>query len=495
MAATHRFIVLIALATALAGCATRNYHLGGIDIEHGAAVRPRSDEALARRTTAAVGIVTTDVGRGMGFLVDPRGFILTNRHVIEDADHIETITFPSQNPPRSYSSVHIEYIDPVRDLALLRIDADGPTPFLPLAAHGSAPMRSYVDDGARVLLVGREDLDDDSQADRGPAASRLRLSVHQGKVNQLDARNDAVGPGPYLGLTAPVKQGQSGGPVVDRFGRVVGVVTWTWKHRDGGFAIPVGDVVQMLHRRPQFESAQAHADQAQARAIDYLNGLGSSQLRTARRLTSPSYARQIRSDTVGLLLDAHSSAMLVEYSARLDELLARADTREGPDLFSAFRTIVQATGSEEFMDASGLSRDLTPPQVATFFFEFGQAYLAARHFGDRDQESATLVALRRLHSLDAARSFALANVVERVESSELSVEKTKVTPGLYAPRAVVTIRMRTAEPGQPRQTRRLALQMRFEWGDWYVAEVQDIDLHRDGLTMRTRAQIQGRARP
>jgi hypothetical protein len=79
------------------------------------------------------------------------------------------------------------------------------------------------------------------------------------------------------------------------------------------------------------------------------------------------------------------------------------------------------------------------------------------------------VAIRRLHSLDAARSFALAETVERFAGRALEIERIDVSPGEYGPRAVVAVRV----AGPELAPQRFSLQMRLEWGDWYVAEVLD----------------------
>ncbi|HEY8376703.1 MAG TPA: serine protease, partial [Nannocystis sp.] len=230
-------VASLMLALLAAGCAGRT--IGEVELERGRAGRALNDLEIARKGAASVGVVSTDVGRGLAFVVDPDGYMITNRHVIEDADHIEEVIFPALRPQRSFAAVRIVYIDPSRDLALIKLDVDEPLPALDLAVVTPAPVESYLRTDDRVLLLARPGEEDGVDADTG-------LIARTGSVRELQVYNPAVGPGAFFGLTQAVRRGQSGGPVLDRYGRVVGVVSWTWKHRVGGYAIPIGEAAQML---------------------------------------------------------------------------------------------------------------------------------------------------------------------------------------------------------------------------------------------------------
>ncbi|TPV95234.1 MAG: trypsin-like peptidase domain-containing protein [Myxococcales bacterium FL481] len=449
------------LVIATAGCASRGYSVGGVDIEHGSSRQKLDAAALVRKASPAVGVITTDVARGMGFVIDPRGYMLTNRHVIEDADHVDKVVFPAHDPPLVFGSVRVEYMHPDHDLALLKVTSDAPLPVVPLATPRAVATSGYADIRDPVLLLGRQS-DEHIQS----------LTFHTGEVTQLKARNDAVGPGDFLGLTVAVRKGQSGGPVVDRYGRAIGVVTWTWRDRPGGFAIPIAEAARMLDDRPQPKSTDDYEALAEARATDYLVGLAQAELDRARRITSPSYARQVRGTTLEQFIGSRGPALLSEYTHRLDDIVK---IQQNEALFAALQETVESAGSPEFLEATGLHPAVTPAQAVTFFFEYGQAYVVARRFGRREPNDAARIAMQRLYSLDAARSFALAQVINHLESSRLRVEKTEVTPGVYAPRAVVTIVAEDDAVGREAEPRKIALQMRFEWGDWYVAEVQQVD--------------------
>ena len=152
--AAVRATTLAALALPAAGC-TQEASYGGIDITEAPLSRTLRSEALIRKASSAVVVVETDVGRGMGFVIDPAGYEVTNRHVVEDADHIEGIVFPGRDPSRMYESVRIEYIDPLKDLALLHVHSKEPLPYLPLATRDVEPVSRYLAHRDPVVLLER----------------------------------------------------------------------------------------------------------------------------------------------------------------------------------------------------------------------------------------------------------------------------------------------------------------------------------------------------
>ena len=133
---------------------------------------------------------------GSGFRVTTRGHVLTNAHVVQDCTEIRI-------PPAG--TVHVAARDNSSDLALLQTLAD--------AAHVSARFRQGrgIRPGANILVVG--------YPLRGLVASGTNVST--GAVSAL------AGPGDdrsLIQITAPVQPGNSGGPVLDAGGNVVGVV-------------------------------------------------------------------------------------------------------------------------------------------------------------------------------------------------------------------------------------------------------------------------------
>jgi hypothetical protein len=259
--------------------------------------------------------------------------------------------------------------------------------------------------------------------------------------------------------------------VLDRYGRAVGVVSWTWKHRVGGYAIPIAEAAQMLAERPQLETAAQQAARAEDRARGFVDAVHAGQLDVARRMISPTYARKIRSYTMRTIaeqLPGEGKEPVQRFVAALEDIVASQKGAESIP-FSAVQEVVVRTGTSGFMEALGVDGLLTREQVISFFFEFAQAYVSARFFAEISADGAMDAALARLQTVDAARTFAFAEVAQRMSTGDdITVEKVEVIPGAYAPQAVVRVRV----AGASTRPQTLVMQLRLEWGDWYVAELQ-----------------------
>ena len=445
------------------GCAS-SQDIGGVRVSQGTRNRSLDAATVAERAAGAVGVVITDNGRGLGFVVDPNGYMITNRHVVEDADYIEMVSFPGLNAKPEYSIVEIVYIDPIRDLALLHIATDEPLPFIRLATDKRAPVSDYVNELDSVVLLSREvGPEEAKELEEDPG-----LLAHTGRVERLEVYNPSVGPGPYLGVTAQIEQGQSGGPVLDRFARVVGVVTWTWKDQKGGFAIPISEAARMLAERPRLATSSEQQVRAEDRAKSYLAALGTESFDQLRRLTSPSRAREVRGATVDVLLERSvEGPVLHSFVVELEALLAEA-ARSESDPFPSFQRIVANTGSEEFMRKLGVHGQMSKDAVVSFFYEIGSTYMAARWFGESDRHTALVVAVQRVHSLEAARGITLLETIGELGGVRAVVEKVEVEPGpdggVHSPRAVAMVDIGHGK--------KLTVNMRLEWGDWYVAGIE-----------------------
>lgn len=174
-------------------------------------------------------------GEGSGFFISADGYIVTNNHVVEGADRIEvTLT------DGSTMAAKIIGRDPKTDLALIKVDADQPQPYVELTDSGAARVGDWV------LAVGNP--------------FGLGGSVNAGIIS---ARGRDIQSGPYddyLQIDAPINRGNSGGPLFDNRGRVIGVNTAIFSPSGGnigiGFAIPaetVADVVNQLRTNGRVE--------------------------------------------------------------------------------------------------------------------------------------------------------------------------------------------------------------------------------------------------
>jgi serine protease Do len=148
------------------------------------------------------------IGFGSGFIVDPAGVIVTNNHVVDGADEVEvTLT-----DGRKFKSTDIK-TDEDTDLAIVRVKA---TDKLPALKFGDS---SLMEIGDRVLAVG--------------APFRLSGTVTNGiisaKGRDLGRRYDD-----FLQTDAAINHGNSGGPLVNLAGEVVGINA-AIKSESGGF--------------------------------------------------------------------------------------------------------------------------------------------------------------------------------------------------------------------------------------------------------------------
>lgn len=154
---------------------------------------------------------------GSGFIIDPSGYVVTNNHVVGEADKIDvTLT-----DGRKFDAKIIGRDDKT-DLALLKINADKPLPFVEFGDSDQARVGDWV------MAVGNP--------------FGLGGSVTAGIIS---ARGRDIRSGPYddfLQIDAPINRGNSGGPTFGMDGQVIGVNTAIYSPNGGsvgiGFAIP-----------------------------------------------------------------------------------------------------------------------------------------------------------------------------------------------------------------------------------------------------------------
>jgi len=156
------------------------------------------------------------VGAGSGVLVAPDGYILTNHHVVEKADHlVVTLT------DGTAVGAHVVGSDPPNDLAVVRAEGGG----LPYAVLGDSGLLRA---GQLVIAMGNP-FGFQSTVSTGVVSAVGRgLRSREGRLIENVIQH-----------TAPLNPGNSGGPLVDSRGRVVGINTAIIAIAQGiGFAIP-----------------------------------------------------------------------------------------------------------------------------------------------------------------------------------------------------------------------------------------------------------------
>ena len=155
--------------------------------------------------------------KGSGFIIDQNGTIVTNNHVVKNARTV-TVTLSDGN---TYPA-KILGTDPKTDLAVLKVSAGHPLPYVDLGPSSS------VEPGEWVVAMGNP--------------FGLDGTVTAGIVSALGRD---IGDGPYdkfIQIDAPINEGNSGGPLFDQKGEVIGVNTAILSPSGGsvgiGFAIP-----------------------------------------------------------------------------------------------------------------------------------------------------------------------------------------------------------------------------------------------------------------
>ena len=154
---------------------------------------------------------------GSGFIISADGHVVTNNHVIEHADEIEVILSDGTRYPAK-----VKGRDPKTDLALLELESDESLPYVELGDSDDAQVGDWV------VAVGNP--------------FGLGGTVTAGIIS---ARGRDIQSGPFddfLQIDAPINRGNSGGPLFDTEGRVVGINTAIYSPSGGnvgiGFAIP-----------------------------------------------------------------------------------------------------------------------------------------------------------------------------------------------------------------------------------------------------------------
>jgi S1-C subfamily serine protease len=194
-----------------------------------------------------MGYPTTDQiqeGTGSGVIISKEGHIVTNYHVIENADEI----IVSMNNNRTYTAAIIG-TDPSTDLAILQITNDTPTPFL---AFGDSDELGI---GEWVLAVGNP-FDLTSTVTAGIVSAKAR------NLNLLRARPDRdVFPiESFIQTDAAVNPGNSGGALVNTAGELVGIntaiATKTGSYAGYSFAVPASIVKKVAKDLVQYGKVQ-----------------------------------------------------------------------------------------------------------------------------------------------------------------------------------------------------------------------------------------------
>jgi serine protease Do len=283
---------------------------------------------------------------GSGFIIDKDGFVVTNNHVIEDADQIKV----KLKDQREFDA-KIVGRDPNTDIALLKIESGDNLPAIKLGDSDALEV------GQWVLAIG--------------SPFGLEHTVTAGIVS---AKGRVIGSGPYddfIQTDASINPGNSGGPLLNLKGEVIGINTAIIASGHGiGFAIPINlakDIIVALKNEGEvtrgwlgvaiqdlssdmaeyYEIEQKQgvfvtdvfegdpADQAGIQRKDIILELNGEKIKTTRQLTAMIAKIAVgESATVKILRDGKEKTVQVTIGKRPEErLAARGPQKERQEEF------------------------------------------------------------------------------------------------------------------------------------------------------------------
>ena len=219
---------------------------------------------------------------GSGFIVDPKGYIITNNHVIDKADKIYVKLSTDPDTQDLGRPARVIGVDKATDLAVIKIDTSTPLPTVKMGNSDTAQVGDWVE------AIG------------SPFA--LAQTVTAGIISAKNRTIDQGAPGQFqhfIQTDAAINPGNSGGPLLNMNGEVIGVNTAIYTQSAGyqgiGFAMPSNTVVYGL-QRPHRSQPQGHARlhrhpvprravrrrQSRLRIQEWRSGAGSAARRPGR---------------------------------------------------------------------------------------------------------------------------------------------------------------------------------------------------------------------
>lgn len=174
------------------------------------------------------GQTTQTAGAGSGFILTPDGYIVTNYHVVGDADTVKVTLYNGDSYDAQYIGGDEDY-----DIAVIKIEATD----LPNVTLGNSDSLNV---GDHVLAIGNP-------------LGELTFSMSEGIASSVNRAIDVDGtPFNMIQVDASINPGNSGGPLMNLYGEVVGIVsakysTYSSTTVEGlGFAIPIDDVKSII---------------------------------------------------------------------------------------------------------------------------------------------------------------------------------------------------------------------------------------------------------
>lgn len=183
-----------------------------------------SVEAVVEKSLPAVVTVQTPKGSGSGFFIMSSGVVVTNRHVVENSQTVSVTTSKGE----TFQSKSV-FIHPTKDLALIKIDGND-FPSIAIANPAS------VNIGSDVVAIGSP----------GVGSTVLQNSVTKGILSSFrDLKENGI----FVQTDAALNHGNSGGPLLNLYGEVIGVNTLGFAdfNKEGlNFSLYCSEILEML---------------------------------------------------------------------------------------------------------------------------------------------------------------------------------------------------------------------------------------------------------
>ena len=257
------------------------------------------------------GQTTETAGAGSGFILTPDGYIVTNYHVVGDADTVKVTLYNGDTYDAQYIGGDEDY-----DIAVIKIDAAD----LPNVTLGNSDSLNV---GDHVLAIGNP-------------LGDLTFSMSEGIASSVNRTIDVEGtPFNMIQVTAAINPGNSGGPLFNEYGEVVGIVSakyssYASQSVEGlGFAIPINDAIKVaqdllengyVSGRPYMGITYLAVTDAQTAAqlnvtaygvyvVDVVQGgpADKAGLKTGDRIVSIDGTEIAQKDDLGTLIQQHAA--------------------------------------------------------------------------------------------------------------------------------------------------------------------------------------------
>lgn len=292
--------------------------------------RRGEDEGRPRRATSL----------GSGFIIDPAGYVVTNNHVIEGADKITVTMFDD-----TMLDAELVGRDTKTDLALLKISKKGTYPAVSWGDSDSARVGDWV------IAIGN------------PLG--LGGTVTAGIISQKQRDINAGPYDDYIQTDAPINRGNSGGPLFNVNGQVIGINTAIYSQSGGsigiGFAIPSNQATVVIDQLREFGTTRRGwlGVQIQQVTDEIAESLGLKDARGALvagvLADSPAEAAKMKTGDVILKFNGRD----VDESRKLPRIVAETEVGKTVDVLlwrdGHQRTVRVTLGELEKFDQANLS--------------------------------------------------------------------------------------------------------------------------------------------